>query len=594
MNGEVLLSGSQPTFRWNEAVASEPTLLQYCSKAPVPNPVYKRFGLELIGDISLHNRPFLLNELRRDLDGDDELLCDRALTLAAYAKWGYRCPQFLLGEFAFAILDGTERRLYFCRDHMGSRPLLYFLDQCRVVVASDSRAILSLPQVPRKPNLQKLSSLVVPGGMKLYPEETFHVGIRCLPPGSWMTVDRRGTRQETYWKPEIREDLVPRRESEIFDALGELLKQAVESRIPLDGTPAALLSGGLDSSSVVSLGARYMSGSNRSLTALAAVVPDELKPQIADEREYVEEFRGFPGVRIKYVTPTGGPFDWIGDPARFETAFLRSSRGYVYDALESAAIAANANILLEGDGGEFGATNWGAPYFAELAVTGRWPSLVREMRALGRVEGSSPIRELMAQLGNFAAPYRHFRPQVLLRDDFVRSTAGSSQMVRRGFRLPNQRYQQRTELRGWLARTATRVSLFDSSRIHHSYPLLDKRVLEFCLALPGRYKVKDGYRRYLIRKTLDGILPRRIQWRTSKTPFSPDYYARYNSQLPRARQFMAEIGTGDPIRSVVDVGALNRLLQRPFVAGADFAALALIPTTIYMICFLRQFPEFRP
>jgi hypothetical protein len=93
---------------------------------------------------------------------------------------------------------------------------------------------------------------------------------------------------------------------------------------------------------------------------------------------------------------------------------------------------------------------------------------------------------------------------------------------------------------------------------------------------------------------LDGILPRRIQWRTTKSPFSPDYFSRYNSQLKRARQFVADIGIGDPIRSIVDLDALNRLLQRPAVLARDNEAMVQIPTTIYLICFLRQFAEFRP
>jgi asparagine synthase (glutamine-hydrolysing) len=168
-------------------------------------------------------------------------------------------------------------------------------------------------------------------------------------------------------------------------------------------------------------------------------------------------------------------------------------------------------------------------------------------------------------------------------------------MVRKWPGWPNQRRQQRTELRGWLARASIRVDLSEpGSRLRRSYPLLDKRVVEFCLGVPGEFKVRNGYRRYLIRKALDGILPPRIQWRTSKTAFSPDYFIRYNKQLQKAREFVAGVGIGDPIRSVVDVKALNGLLQRPPVPDGDVAALDVIPTTIYLICFLRQFPEFRP
>jgi asparagine synthase (glutamine-hydrolysing) len=137
------------------------------------------------------------------------------------------------------------------------------------------------------------------------------------------------------------------------------------------------------------------------------------------------------------------------------------------------------------------------------------------------------------------------------------------------------------------------MDLSEPSRLRISYPLLDKRVVEFCLSVPAKYKVRHGYRRYLIRRALNGILPPRIQWRTSKAPFSPDYFFRYNSQLQKAREFVAAVGIGDPIRSVVDINTLDRLLQRPLVADGDDAALSLIPATIYLICFLRQFADFR-
>src|SRR6185437_4218643 len=114
-------------------------------------------------------------------------------------------------------------------------------------------------------------------------------------------------------------------------------------------------------------------------------------------------------------------------------------------------IARGADVLLEGDGGEYGPTSWGISYYAELAFTGRWPTLMREINAARHLGGRSPVRELAGQLRDLAAPHRHFRPHVLLQDDFVRSTGVSSEIVRKWPKWPNQRHQQKTELRGWLA-----------------------------------------------------------------------------------------------------------------------------------------------
>jgi asparagine synthase (glutamine-hydrolysing) len=125
-------------------------------------------------------------------------------------------------------------------------------------------------------------------------------------------------------------------------------------------------------------------------------------------------------------------------------------------------------------------------------------------------------------------------------------------------------------------------------------PYLDKRVIEFCLAAPGHMKVRDGYNRYLIRRSLDGILPPKIQWRTTKMPFSPDYVRRYLAQIGKARDFVAAIGRRDPVRRIVDIDRLQSILNRPDVPAAKTMEAALVPVTIYLICFLRQFAEFRP
>jgi hypothetical protein len=127
-----------------------------------------------------------------------------------------------------------------------------------------------------------------------------------------------------------------------------------------------------------------------------------------------------------------------------------------------------------------------------------------------------------------------------------------------------------------------------------SQPWTDRRVLEFCLSAPPELKVRNGYRRNLIREALDGILPKKIQWRTTKTVFSPDYNARYNAQLLKAKDFVAEIGPRDPVRSVIDVEKLSQMLKPVDSQDRNAITVGVVPATIYAICFLRQFADYRP
>jgi asparagine synthase (glutamine-hydrolysing) len=123
--------------------------------------------------------------------------------------------------------------------------------------------------------------------------------------------------------------------------------------------------------------------------------------------------------------------------------------------------------------------------------------------------------------------------------------------------------------------------------------MFDHRIIEFCLAAPGSMKVGRGYSRYMIRKAMDGLLPPRIQWRTTKQPFSGDYPARYTGQLEKVREFLRSITPKDPVRTIVDVDLLKTLVGINGAAPDSWEAVGPIPMSIYLICFLRQFSEFR-
>jgi hypothetical protein len=97
----------------------------------------------------------------------------------------------------------------------------------------------------------------------------------------------------------------------------------------------------------------------------------------------------------------------------------------------------------------------------------------------------------------------------------------------------------------------------------------------------------------MIRRAMEGILPPRIQWRTTKTAFSPDYRTRYNAQLQFLRPWLARIAASDPVRQIVDTDTLLRRVNSVRSGGSEGDVLVTIPATVYLIQFLRQFADFR-
>jgi asparagine synthase (glutamine-hydrolysing) len=547
-------------------------------------------GSAIAADAEIHNRADLLSRLASQPLPTP--CSDAALILAAYEKWGEDCPEFLLGEFSFAIWDSRRARLFCCRDHLGHRPFFYWANGLRFAFSTDSLRLLSLPGIARGLNRAKLAACATPDGFAGEThEETFHKGILSLPSATSLTFEGGHIRKRGYWDPESASVRVPRREEDAFEALRELLFDAVECRVRGKSVVSAYLSGGLDSSALVGIAARCLEKSNRSVLAIGAVLPEDSKPQFTDEREFIEEFSAWPNVTIEYVAPAGGgPFDEIEDSSLFESSPLYYSRKYLDSAMQDVAFRRGADVILAGQGGEFGATTWGRGYYLELGCSLNWYTLARELRRLQAVRHVSPVRILGAEILDFLLADRHHEPWILLAPDFpiaMRDPAAR----RRALHWPDHRREQATRIRTRMSLHAFRRAT--PLRVPATLPFLDKRVLEFCLAAPGSLKVRDGYPRYLIRRALDGILPKKIQWRTTKCAFAPDYVKRFQAQLGKARDFVAAIRRNDPVRSIVDVDRLRNLLNQPDTPSNQ-AARATVPMTIYLICFLRQFAEFRP
>lgn len=546
--------------------------------------------LTITGDVWLHNRAELLSVF--GIQAVERDCADLCLIVLAYEKWGKDCGQHLLGEFSFSIWDARHRLLFCCRDHMGFRPFLYWSRGSRFVFASNIRLILGVEDVPRELNLRRFADLGGDRTTLSCHSDTFHAGIHSLRPGTALTVDRTGLHIHSYWVPVIRPELVPRRPEDAIEALREILIEAVECRIPEDGAATVELSGGLDSSGVASIAARCMARKGRTLHALSGILPEDRLREYSDERDFIDEFRAWPNIQIQYVSASGrGPFDTIETPQAFVETPVRAPFFYLHEEFKKVSLQHGARHQLRGLQGELGLTSKADAYYVELALKLRWATLANELIKLRDVQGLRPLRHLGGRFWDLLRPAPAYSNNggILLAGELATHMSVDRMP---SFRSPSQRGQQLRQIEGFLGAHATWWGRTVEDGIRFSHPWIDKRVIEFCLAAPPELKVKNGYRRHLIRSALDGILPERIQWRTSKSPFSPDYYARYDAQLGMVRNFLAAIGPRDPIRSAIDIQKLSALV-RPDSSGVALAARDVVPANIYAICFLRQFTEFR-
>lgn len=277
---------------------------------------------------------------------------DVEVLLHLYEEMGEAMMDRLNGQFAFAILDRKRDRLFLARDPFGVAPLFYTVIEGEggggvFLFGSEIKAILAHPGVERRVDMTGLEQvLALPG---LVSPRTMFAGIDSVPPGHALLVDEDGVRSRPYWDlvyPTEAEPADPRGEEEFREELTHSLTESVRRRLQADVPVGAYLSGGLDSSLVVTLmrqcGATALE--TFSITFAEALL---------DEREHQRVMAKRIGARHHEIE-----LDGPGIESRMRAVIrhcecpIRESYNTASLALSAAARAAGVPVVLSGEGAD--------------------------------------------------------------------------------------------------------------------------------------------------------------------------------------------------------------------------------------------------
>jgi asparagine synthase (glutamine-hydrolysing) len=564
-------------------------------------------------DARLDNRDELMSALGTVSSPE---LADSSLILAAWHKWGKDCADRLVGEFAFVIWDARDRCLHCVTDPMGVRPLFYTeLPGRYFAVASEVAALLSLGDSPAPLNNRRLAMLGV-SAMSVYlePEGTCFENIYRIPAASILSIDKFGKTTREYWRPDSHQRLNFKSDAECGEAFQDVFSKAVRARLRSAFPVAAMLSGGLDSSGIVAMASQLQARENKSLITLSSVPMPEAQGRVVDERDYIELFRATKNLEMHEVSAPGcGPFDDLDELVKTASLCSYSFQHFLYTAFVRAARAKHARVILDGHGGEFSASCVLRGYLSELLLVAKWKTLIRELRHFDegrRVTLPTIKRHVLRPLLPYALLKlfnRHSRFKHLveypIRADFIQDVLGrdvdqiKDQIFRMLTEYPSHRknmvqdvLQDRRDLR-----QRSHAGFVDYQQARFSYPYFDKRVLEFGLAVDGRFKHLDGGSRRLVRLGMEGLLPKAILNRTSKAPFSPDYNLRYEIEKSKAARMLKNYCAEGKLREIVAFDKVMSALEGTPVyrtenpMRVDYESQFLIPYAVYLCYFVNRF-----
>ena len=336
----------------------------------------QRIGIVFNGEI------YNYRELRKELQDKGHRFhsdSDTETMLYAYREWGSDCVQRFDGMFAFAIFDRNKKSLFLARDRLGKKPLYFYRDETRFVFASEIKAIVADKSIQRKMNPKAVVDYFaynyVPG------PETIFQDIYKLPAGHMMLVERDNVRTQKYWDVDFSHlDLsygLERASKELLENLTEAVRFRLRSDVPL----GAFLSGGVDSSLIVSL----MAKSAQSEVLTHTIGFDE---QAYDERVYARETSEYFGTshfeKVMKVDSTEvlSDLSWF-----YDEPFGDSSAIPTYYLCQ--ATRERVTVALSGDGGDENYAGYRRYRFAmaENLVRQRIPNGARKLvfGGLGRV-----------------------------------------------------------------------------------------------------------------------------------------------------------------------------------------------------------------
>ncbi|HXD76331.1 MAG TPA: asparagine synthase (glutamine-hydrolyzing) [Puia sp.] len=459
---------------------------------------------------------------------------DTELIPAAYDCFGADCLQYFEGMFAFALWDRHDKSLFLARDRFGEKPLFYYRDETQFLFASEMKALWAAG-VPRYCNERMLFNFLTIGytDNPADPGETFFKEIARLPARSYLFYYPLTGKQELirYWDPCHR--VTPAGEKrkwsdgEAVEMFDSLLSGSVRRRLRSDVAVGASLSGGIDSSTILARILREP-GAPETLPTFSAVFPGFEKDESAFIRLVADHFQQ----SNHSVTPTAPELirDFETLAAHQEEPF-QSSSIYAQYRVYALARTHGCKVLLDGQGADellAGYPKYFPWYWRELYRQDR-RLLAAELRAASRsgVPEKWNWRQRMAAiLPKQAADFRR-RSRIAgqtahpdLSADFVRHAGLSYYMLPPVTELNGVLYYNAlTNGLGELLRYADRNAMAHGVEIR--LPFLDHRLAEFLFSLPARFKIRDGWSKWLLRRSGEPLLPPEITWRKDKIGYEP-------------------------------------------------------------------------
>ena len=454
---------------------------------------------------------------------------DTEVVLAAYAEWGVGCFQRLRGMWGMVIFDGNRNELILSRDRLGIKPLYMWIGEGLIGVASEIKQFTHVPGFIPRLNHEAATEYLQTSYED--PTKSFFSGVTPLKPGCWARIHLHNLKvdsSESFWDPEKIPIAVTNSE-EAGRLFSKKFQESVDLHLRSDVPVGCALSGGLDSSSIVSLVDGKPSESQKTLHTFTSTFPGYQ----LDERKYVDAVLETIDAESHFVTPDPRQFMeeidrflWVHDEP---VGSFSMYAGYCVARLTREA---GVPVSLNGQGGDEIFSGYWQTYFMHLLDIFRkrkFGNLIDHFGGALLGQGNPLLVALIPfMLKRYLA---RRKPMMNVR---IQSNSGRDpgQVVQKIMSMGEQErriHEVRVMFLPQLLKWEDRNSMAFS--VEGRYPFLDHELIELCLSFSPETLYKRGWTKYPLRVGLKNVLPHKILHRRSKFGFETPQGAWLSNQL---------------------------------------------------------------
>jgi len=496
----------------------------------------------ITADARIDNRDDLLNTFAINIRDATEI-SDSEIILMSYERWGTTCVDKLLGDFAFAIWDKRHQQMFCARDHMGIKSFYYYLSAEMFVFATEIKVLLGMQQIPKIINEVRVADYL----SQVYADNTstLYQQIYRLPPAHFMTVGLKGENLNRYWSLDLVDDLQLKSDKEYAGRFYEIFEKAVRCRLRSSYRIGFALSGGLDSSSIT-CSARNLINDNvvQSLNTFSAIFPtlDKECRSKVDETEYIQTILSMGGFDPHFIHADKiSPLIDLEKIISFTDEVYFAPNLFMFWELYNTARNEGIRVYLDGVDGDLTVSH-GLELLTDLFRTGRWKKLIDEAVEISRksyISGKpgkiiwhygilpqipDSIRNLRRRFQQKEPPVWHLvNPELVQRlhyQDRIQNIGRSNAIHKRTAKEFHKSDLNTSQL---MLDLEVIDKIAAAACLDVRLPFFDRRLVEFCVSIPPDQKLSQGWTRYIFRRAMEGVLPRKIQWRLTKADFNMNF-----------------------------------------------------------------------